>query len=98
MAALGPIITNFDLCDEAIIVASNEAVVEIVDLQIVKEADVPYTVVGKTICYTITVTNHSALNIETLFTDEIQSYLTYIDASFLVDDVPQTPDIQNNVL
>jgi len=77
---------------------SNEVETKIVDLAIIKQT-CRYALVGKDICYTITATNNSDVDMfGVLFSDEIPENTTYIIGSFEVDDVPQTPMMANNTI
>lgn len=94
---LGPTVQDFDFCEEAMVVNSNTVETEIIDLQVTKTANVPFTMVGQTICYTVTIVNNSDVDVEDiLFTDPLESYLTYVDGSFAVDGTPETPTVTGN--
>jgi len=68
---------DFELCDSQVTVPSNQTETEIIDLQISKEASCDYTVVGGTICYTITIVNNSDVNLT--FQDDGASGITFRD-------------------
>jgi len=103
---------DIELCDESVAVESEVNETEVLDLDVVKEADCQYAVYGGQICYTVTITNDTdhtfgnhADDFSTLvFRDVLADNLEYIDGSFtyqigtgpIVDD--EDPDYQNNTL
>jgi len=91
---------DLELCEEVATASSNIVETEIIDLNMIKEANCGYAVVGGKICYTITITNNSAIElVDVVFRDPLPNNLTYVEGSFTVDDDSQTPIIDaNNVL
>ncbi|MCL2796708.1 MAG: DUF11 domain-containing protein [Firmicutes bacterium] len=83
---------DLDLCEEAISVESNEVVTTVIDLSIVKEASCAYVILGKNICYTVTVTNNSDVELlDVMFRDPLPSGLVYVEGSLEVDGTPVEP-------
>jgi len=67
-------------------------------MQITKET-CPYVLAGGNICYTITVTNNSDVDVlGVLFNDEIPVNTEYITGSFRVNDEVQTPMMADNII
>ncbi|MCL2755603.1 MAG: DUF11 domain-containing protein [Firmicutes bacterium] len=77
---------------------SNQAQVEIIDLDITKTT-CPYALKGRDICYTVIVSNNSDVDMfGILFSDELDENLTYVPGSFEVDGDPQTPMMFENII
>jgi len=92
------------LCGDAVAVTSEPSEVEVLELDVTKEADCSYAVYGGQICYTATITNDTehtfgtgADDFSTLtFRDVLAPSLTYIADSFTYSinggaPVPATP-------
>ena len=80
-------------CDETIFATSNTVELEILDLSIVKSVSCPWTVVGGTVQFCVTITNPSddmALP-DAIFRDVLNDRLTYVEDTFTVDGHPETP-------
>ena len=90
---------DLELCEEAVTVQSNQVETDIIDLTIVKSASCNVALVGGKICYKVTITNNSDVDLEyIMFRDPLAPNLTYIEGSFEVDGTPQTPTIVGNEL
>jgi len=77
---------------------SNETQTEIVDLDLVKTS-CPYTIKGKDICYTVTASNNSDIDIERLlFSDKLPDSTVYVPYTFFVDGESQTPMMADNTI
>ena len=105
MATLGNItFLDLDLCEETVTIESNEVEVDIIDVEIKKEADCAYAVVGGQICYTITIENRSEVPFndpaigpgQLFFRDPLDENLEYVQGSFTVDGHQRTPTVTNN--
>ncbi|MCL2176563.1 MAG: hypothetical protein FWB72_01225 [Firmicutes bacterium] len=90
---------NFEICEDQMVVLSNE--VEATELVIIvtKTQSCPYFVVGGTITYCTTIENQSEIPLEDLkWFDNLDQRLTYVEDSFLVDGTQQTPTIDGQEL
>jgi len=94
-----PIVKNqseldFELCDGVETVTSNAATTGIVEITMNKVADCNMALLGGNICYTVTISNTSAAyRLSTTFRDMLPDELQYVDGSFTVNGVQQTPDV-----
>jgi len=86
---------DVDVCEESVTISSNTVDVEIVDLEIVKTVNCPWTVTGGTLRFCTAITNPSEdIDIEdALFHDTLNGRLTYVTGSFTVDGHPATPTV-----
>ena len=91
---------DLELCESPVCIESNTVTTDIIELTIEKQADCNMTVIGGTICYTVTIKNNSDIELETVFRDPLASNLVYITGSFMVDGQHRTPsyDEQTHVL
>ena len=72
--------------------------IQIVDLQITKQS-CPYALVGKDICYVVTIINNSNIDMQgLLFVDELAPGISYVSDTFTVDGESQTPMIADNII
>jgi len=87
-------------CDgEVIDVPSNPVDVGIVDLSIVKSADCSWAIKGGKIKYCVAISNASDIDLPgSVFRDVLDLGLRYVDGSFTVDGVPQTPTVSGNTI
>jgi len=86
---------DFELCEEAMTVHSNEVETRIIDLKITKSASCAFAIVGGRICYTVTIETNTAIENVT-FRDTLANELEYIAGSFEVNGTPHTPTIVGN--
>lgn len=98
MATVGnEALLDLTLCGQAVSVTSNQADVDIIDLQVTKAASCSLVLLGGEVCYTVTVVNNSTVNLTGVtFRDPLASNLTYVTGSFQVDGVPEVPTISGN--
>ena len=95
---------DFELCEQTVTIESNEAEVDIIDVEVKKEADCAYAVVGGQICYKITVENRSEVQFgdpdlgpgQLFFRDPLDKNLEYVQGSFTVDGHQRTPTVIDN--
>jgi len=78
---------------------SNIVETEILDITMTKTTGCPLAMVGREVCYTITITNNSPVDVDAMaFRDELDERVIYKDGSFIVDGVAQEPEIIDNVI
>ena len=83
------------VCNDLVTTTSNPVQVEVVDLGIVKTSSCPWTVRGGKVTFCTQITNPSIDRdlIAAVFRDILNDRLTYVDGSFTVNGVPETPII-----
>ena len=99
------------LCEDAVAVASEPSEVEVLELDVTKEADCPYTVYGGRLCYTVTIRNNTEHTFGTeegdfsplTFRDILAPNLTYIPSTFTYSinggvAVPAIPTMSGNTI
>jgi len=75
---------DFELCDEAVSVHSEPVDIDVIDLTMTKVASCDKVVVGKDICYTVTIVNNSDVEIDGTFRDPLDENVEYVTGSFKV--------------
>jgi len=77
---------------------SNQVTTEIIDIEITKST-CQFVLSGKDICYTIIATNYSDIDFNNLlFSDELDSNVTYVPNTFLVNGDQKTPMMADNTI
>ena len=90
---------EIELCGTEQSIESNETEVDIINLEIKKEADCKYAFCGGTLGYTVTIKNDSDVKLEDLeFKDTLSDNTEYKAGSFKVDGAPKTPVINGKTI
>lgn len=90
---------DIELCGETVTVSSNETEADELDLTITKSQSCDIVVVGSVLTYCVEIANNSTLNFENLvWRDVLNARLTYVEDSFTVNEVPETPTIEGQEL
>jgi len=85
---------NIDLCDDPMIVMSNEVEVSEIILTLQKTASCEYFITGGTITFCTKINNSSDIEIDDIrWFDDLDPRLSYIADTFLVDGTAATPII-----
>jgi len=75
---------DFELCEEAVSVESGITEVDVIDLRISKQASCDMVVVGKDVCYTVTIVNNSDVSLDVTFRDPLDVNAVYVEESFTI--------------
>jgi len=92
---------DLELCEESITINSDIVDVDVIDLTLTKEASCNMVIVGKDVCYTVTIVNNSDVALDTTFRDPLALNTTYVEDSFTVkvgdeEPVGETPSIDGD--
>ena len=90
---------EIELCGEEQSIESNETEVDIINLEIKKEASCKYAFCGGTLGYTVTIKNDSDVKLEDLeFKDTLSDNTEYKAGSFKVNGAHKTPVINGKTI
>jgi len=88
-----------DCEDNTTTIINNTSAVEIVNLELTKEASCDWVLPGGIVSYCVTINNPSSMDfLDTVFRDTLTSRLSFITGSFTVNGVSQTPTVVGNTI
>ena len=90
---------DIEACEETVVVTSNTVDIDVLDLTVVKTASCGFAVQGGTVTFCTTIQNSSKTEIkDAVFHDALNSRLTYVANSFIVNGTHHTPTIKGQTI